>query len=146
MASLRESDAAMVCSHWDMQRLESLASIRNIITTFPSIGVYKRGPSEAEQCTKNLSVSLEEGKEETLVSWTLLFRLGWIGSTYTLPQHRRRGLACAATQALALRLQFEGLMPYVLIGDDNEQSIELHEGLGFRKQCAINMVMVEPKH
>lgn len=146
MASLRESDAATVWTHWEMNAFDSLASTKHIIASFPSVGIYKRGPSEShqtKQCTNNPG-SLEEGAEGTLVSWTLLFKLGWIGNTFTQPQHRRRGLARAATQALARQVQFKGLLPYVLLDDTNDQSIKLHKDLGFRRQCAASVVMVQP--
>ncbi|XP_050715160.1 glycine N-acyltransferase-like protein 3 [Eriocheir sinensis] len=146
MASLKGSDATTVWTRWSLNAFDSLASTKHIITSFPSVGVYKREPSEPHQTKQstNNPGSLEEGAERTLVSWTLLFKLGWIGHTFTLPQHRRRGLARAATQALARQLQFEGLLPYVLLWVGNDKSIKLHEGLGFRRQCEVHVLLAEP--
>lgn len=129
-----------------MNAFDSLASTEHIIASFPSVGVYKRGPSEprqAKKCTNNFG-SLEEGEEGTLVSWTLLFKLGWIGNTFTQPQHRRLGLARAATQALARQVQSERLVPYMFVMVRNNKSIQLYEGHGFHRQCEVQVSLVEP--
>lgn len=149
MTTLKEQEANNVWAHWNMNTLDSLASIRHFITAFPSAAIHTHSPlkhqqaQEGMQCT-NTPHSLWEGAEKTLVSWVHLFRLGWMGNTFTLPQHRRRGLARATTLALAQKLLSEALLPYVLIDETNHGSIKLHEDLGFCKQCPIHLVLVMP--
>lgn len=146
MTSLRRQDAATVWTQWGMNIFESLASIPHLITAFPSIAIHTQDPLEPQPAISYTGDPGSErvGTEDTIASWVHLFRLGWIGNTFTLPQHRRRGLARAATLALARRLLSEGLLPFVLLNDSNSQSIKLHEDLGFRRQCPIHMVQVVP--
>ncbi|XP_045117086.1 glycine N-acyltransferase-like protein 3 [Portunus trituberculatus] len=114
-------------------------NICNDITHFPSFGIR-------QCCSKDDGSLLQEEAQGRLVSWVHLCKIGSMGNTFTMPQHRHRGLASTATLALACKLLQEGLLPYVYIGNYNTASISLHEGLGFKQQCevhTINLVLAE---
>ena len=78
------------------------------------------------------------------MSWVRSTKMGYIGTTFTLPQHRRRGLAGMATVALARQLLQEGLLAYVAIENKNIGSIKFHESLGFERQNEIFGILLEP--
>ncbi|KAG0719086.1 Glycine N-acyltransferase-like protein 3 [Chionoecetes opilio] len=81
----------------------------------PTVLLQARGPEDG-------AGSLKEA-EEILVSWIRTTKFGWMGNTFTVPQHRRQGLAGAATMALANQLLQEGLPAFVSIEDSNTTSV-----------------------
>ncbi|XP_045117082.1 uncharacterized protein LOC123507875 [Portunus trituberculatus] len=137
VTSLREEDALQVWTNWEFNDLDSVDNMSNDITRFPSVGIREHNPEDG--------VSLLEKKtEKTLVSWVHLSKPGWIGNTFTMPQHRRKGLAGVATLTLACKVLQEGLLPFVFIGNHNIASIKFHEALGFKRQCEAYTVKVVP--
>ncbi|XP_063882300.1 uncharacterized protein LOC135112156 [Scylla paramamosain] len=135
VTSLREEDALLIWTNWEFNDLDSADNMSNDITRFPSVGILEHNPKD--------SVNFSE-KADTLVSWVHLRKPGWMGNTFTMPQHRRRGLAGVATLALARKLLQEGLLPFVFIGNHNTPSIKFHEALGFKQQCEAHTVKVVP--
>lgn len=124
-------DTSTIWTHWKFKELESEDNVKDDITHFPCVGIRECGSSLVEP-------------QETLVSWIRTNKEGSMSSTFTLPQHRRRGLASVATVVLARELLQEGLVAYVAIEDDNIASIKFHEGLGFRRQCASVCAVLLP--
>ena len=137
MSSLNEDEASTVWTNWDFNFLDCEDNIRQDIVHFPSIGIRERSHTDS-------AGSLQEAAKETLVSWVRTTKIGWMGNTFTLPHHRRRGLASMATLALAHQMLQEGLLAFVVIEDTNTVSIKFHEGLGFKRQCGICMVVLVP--
>ena len=131
VSRLKKEDAPKVWTHWNLNRLVSEDNVRHDIVHFPSSGIRERGWQQDEA-------------QDTLVAWTRTMIFGWIGNTFTMPQHRGRGLASVATVTLALQLLQEGLLAYVAIGDHNTVSIMFHERLGFKRQCAIVTAVLLP--
>ncbi|KAG0712860.1 hypothetical protein GWK47_017472 [Chionoecetes opilio] len=68
---------------------------------------------------------------------------GW-ENTFTVPHHRRQGLAGAATMALANQLLQEGLPAFVNIEESNTASVQLHEKLGLERQGVVVVVQLLP--
>ncbi|KAG0728676.1 Glycine N-acyltransferase-like protein 3 [Chionoecetes opilio] len=134
---LGEEDASVVWTNWKFKHFNMVESVRHDIIHFPSAGIRERGPVDG-------AGSLQEEAEETLVSWILTTNIGWMGNTFTVPQHRRQGLASAATMALANQLLQEGLPAFVNIEDSNTASVQLHERLGFERQSAVVVVELLP--
>lgn len=137
VTSLREEDALMVWTNWEFNDYDSPDNMSNDITRFPSVGIREHNSED----DVNL---LEKNEGKTLVSWVHLAKTGWMGNTFTMPQHRRRGLAGVATLALVHKLLQEGLLPFVFIGNHNTASIKFHEALGFKLQCEAYTVKVVP--
>ncbi|KAG0718509.1 Glycine N-acyltransferase-like protein 3 [Chionoecetes opilio] len=129
---LREEDALTVWTNWKYNNNDSMESVRHDILRFPSVGIRESGPEDG-------GGSLQEA-EEILVSWVCTTKLGWMGNTFTEPQHRRQGLAGAATMALANQLLQEGLPAFVAIDDTNTASVHLHQKLGFERQIEVNIL------
>ncbi|KAG0723496.1 Glycine N-acyltransferase-like protein 3 [Chionoecetes opilio] len=117
---LRKEDASAVWTNWIFNNFDSVESVRNGIIHFPSVGIRERGPKDG-------AGSLQEEAEEILVSWICTNKFGWMGNTFTLPQHRCQGLAGAATISLANQLLQEGLPAFVAIEKNNTASVQLHE-------------------
>lgn len=134
---MREEDALWVWTNWEFKDFDSVDNMSNDITRFPSVGIYKQNHVDGVDL-------LEKKAEKTLVSWVHLSKSGWMGNTFTMPQHRRRGLASVATLALACKLMQEGLLPYVYIGTHNTPSTNFHKALGFKQQCEAYTVKVMP--
>lgn len=125
---LREEDASTVWTHYEFNQFISEDTMRHDIIQFPSVGIRERGSQQ----------------QETLVSWTRTSSNGWIGNTFTLPQHRRQGLAGVATVTLAHQMLQEGLKAYLGIQACNTASVKFHERLGFRRQCDIVLGVLLP--
>uniref|UniRef100_A0A0P4WA34 N-acetyltransferase domain-containing protein n=1 Tax=Scylla olivacea TaxID=85551 RepID=A0A0P4WA34_SCYOL len=137
MSSLNEDEASVIWTNWEFKSLDSEDNIRHDIAHFPSIGIRERSLTES-------AGSLQEAAKETLVSWIRTTKNGWMGNTFTLPHHRRRGLASRATLALARQMLQEGFFAYVAIEDINTASVKFHESLGFKRQLAITVVVLVP--
>ncbi|KAG0713686.1 Glycine N-acyltransferase-like protein 3 [Chionoecetes opilio] len=105
-----------------------------------TISFTSRPSVSVSAALRTASGSLQQEAEEILVSWIRTYKFGLMGNTFTLPQHRRQGLAGAATMALANQLLQEGLPAFVFIEDSNTASVQLHEKLGFERQIAVNAV------
>ncbi|KAK8393309.1 hypothetical protein O3P69_013378 [Scylla paramamosain] len=134
---LKEDDVSLIWKNWEFNSLDSVNSMRHSIINFPSVGIRKRIPTDN-------TGQLQEEAGETLVSWVRMSKYGYMGSTFTLPQHRRRGLASTATLILTRQLQQESLLPAVIIENSNTASIKFHSDLGFERQCALSMVVLLP--
>ncbi len=59
-------------------------------------------------------------------------RYGFIGYTYSLANHRRRGHAEACKSRLCRCLLDLGLTPYLTVEPDNLPSLSMNKKLGFR--------------
>ena len=60
-----------------------------------------------------------------------------VGNVFTLPAHRGRGYATAATSAVVGALLRRGITDVILnVGQDNERAVCVYERLGFRRYCA----------
>ncbi|KAG0724438.1 Glycine N-acyltransferase-like protein 3 [Chionoecetes opilio] len=130
---LRKEDASAVWTNWIFNNFDSVESVRNDIIHFPSVGIRERGPEDG-------AGSLQKEAEGILVSWICTNKFGWMGNTFTLPHHRRQGLAGAATISLANQLLQEGLPAFVAIEKNNTASVQLHEKLGFERQMEMNVL------
>ena len=137
MTRLKEEDASKIWTHWDLNHFDSEGRIRQDIIHFPSVGIRERGTTDSAESPQET--------DGTLVSWICTTKYGWMGTTFTLPQHRRRGLACMATVALARQLLQEGLLASVAIENKNIGSIKFHESLGFERQNAISGILLVPE-
>lgn len=131
--SLREEDAMVVWKNWYAKSFDSADSLSCNIAHFPSCGVRHCCPTDG-------GTSLQEAALGTLVSWVLITKIGSMGNTFTMPQHRRKGLASKANLALTRKMLQEGLLPYVYIESHNTASISFHESLGFQQQCEVHTV------
>ena len=136
MTRLKEEDASKVWTNWDFNHFDTEDNIRQDIIYFPSVGIRERGTTDNAESPQEA--------DGTLVSWVRSTKLGWMGTTFTLPQHRRRGLAGMATVALARHLLQEGLLAYVAIENKNTGSINFHESLGFERQSATSVILLVP--
>ncbi|MPC60315.1 hypothetical protein E2C01_054356 [Portunus trituberculatus] len=137
MSKLKEDEASVVWTNWESNFLSSEDNVRHDIVHFPSIAIRKHSLTDS-------TGSPQEAAKETLVSWVRTTKNGWMGNTYTLPHYRRRGLASTATLALARQMLQESIFAIVAIENTNTASIKFHEGLGFKRQCAICMVVLVP--
>ncbi|XP_063870853.1 uncharacterized protein LOC135106011 isoform X5 [Scylla paramamosain] len=137
ISSLNENEASVVWTNWEFNFLDSEDNIRHDIAHFPSSGIRKRSLTDS-------AGSPQEAAKETLVSWVRTTKNGWMGNTFTLPRHRRKGLASRATLALAHQMLQEGFFAIVVIEDFNAASAKFHESLGFKRLCAIAMAVLVP--
>ncbi|XP_045127558.1 uncharacterized protein LOC123514041 [Portunus trituberculatus] len=138
VSNLKEEDVSVIWKNWQFSSLSSENSLRDDIINFPSVGIRKRNLIDSS------TEELQEETQETLVSWIRTSKYGFMGSTFTLPQYRRRGLAGTATLILTRQLMQEGLLPAVMIEKNNTASISFHGDLGFVRQCALSMVALLP--
>ncbi|MPC24258.1 hypothetical protein E2C01_017337 [Portunus trituberculatus] len=138
VSNLKEEDVSVIWKNWQFSSLSSENSLRDDIINFPSVGIRKRNLIDSS------TEELQEEAQETLVSWIRTSKYGFMGSTFTLPQYRRRGLAGTATLILTRQLMQEGLLPAVMIEKNNTASISFHGDLGFVRQCALSMVALLP--
>ncbi|KAG0714688.1 Glycine N-acyltransferase-like protein 3 [Chionoecetes opilio] len=137
MTRLGEEDASAVWKNWEFNNFNTVESVRHDIIHFPSVGIHEHGPEDGVG-------SLQEEAEEILVSWIRTTKIGWMGNTFTVPHHRRQGLAGAATMALANQLLQEGLPAFVNIEESNTASVQLHEKLGLERQGVVVVVQLLP--
>ena len=136
MTRLKEEDASKVWTNWERNHFDSEDNIRQDIIYFPSVGIRERGTTDNAESPQEA--------DGTLVSWVLSTKMGSMGTTFTLPQHRRRGLAGMATVALARQLLQEDLLAYVIIDSKNIGAIKFHESLGFEWQNKIFRILLQP--
>lgn len=137
IASLKEDDVSVVWTHWNGYYFDSEDGVKHDIAHFPSVSIHKRTP------TANVK-SMQEEKRGKLVSWIRTTKNGWMGSTFTQQQHRRRGLANKATLVLAHQLLEKNLMAFVLIKKHNTVSMKFHDSIGFKRQCHVLVLQLLP--
>lgn len=137
MSSLKEDEASTVWTNWEFNFTDTEDNMRQDIIHFPSVGIR-------EHSFTNSAEPRMQTAKETLVSWIRTTKYGWMGNTFTLLHHRRRGLASRATLALARQMLQEGFFANAAILDNNTVSIKFHEDLGFKRQCAIDVVALIP--
>ncbi|CAL1543223.1 unnamed protein product, partial [Lymnaea stagnalis] len=65
---------------------------------------------------------------------------GTLGLLYVTPEARGQGISKAIYSQLANKLFSENLPAAVTVVHDNEVSVKLHEGLGFRVKCTFDIL------
>jgi GNAT superfamily N-acetyltransferase len=111
--SLLPPDAQRVDDTWAYRSSASMGLVQHMIASYPS------------SC-----VRLKEGGQA--VCWALEYPDGSMGMVYTLPEHRRLGLASACVQDLACKLLRGGAPEaFCFVTRDNEASRQMLGGLGF---------------
>ncbi|XP_047481265.1 uncharacterized protein LOC125033635 [Penaeus chinensis] len=133
--TLRAEDGPTVASCWEYNWTESQKGLESIITNQPSVAIRKRVLEE-----KGLSGPPVGSR---LVAWSLLYRHGFLGNTFTIPEYRRRGLGTASTLAMAETLRQLDITVRIMANHTNTASISYHKSLGFEKQCdMISFIML----
>ncbi|XP_076056053.1 glycine N-acyltransferase-like protein 3 [Oratosquilla oratoria] len=114
-----------VHDRWLMNFSETKSAMRTIFSKLPSVAVFEKDPAEndAKTTTRNTPP----------VSWTMMYPDGALGNTFTLPEHRRKGLARSVTLSLLREVSFVGSPVFVYVDDENSASAAFHEKIGFRK-------------
>jgi hypothetical protein len=111
VAPLRLEHASMVDHFWPYRSAASPPIIAWLIDRLPSTCVYVDG---------------------TPVSWVLAQCYGGIGMLHTMEQHRGKGYARLAVDALCAKLFEEGRSAFCYIGNKNVPSQKTFHSLGFR--------------
>lgn len=133
--TLRAEDEPTVASNWEYNWTETRKGLESIVTNQPSVAIRKR--------------VLEEGGvsgppvRSHLVAWSLLYKHGFLGNTFTVPEYRRRGLGTAATLAMSEKLRQLDITVRIMVNHTNTASISYHKSLGFEKECdTISFIML----
>lgn len=132
--SLHVQDGPTVASDWEYNWTETRKGLESIMANQPSVAirkaVEKEGVSDASDGSR-------------LVAWSWLYRHGFQGNTFTVPEFRRRGLGTAATLALAEKLRQLDIVVRIMVNHANTASISYHQSLGFERQCdLISFIML----
>lgn len=105
---------------------------------------YVGGPWDRELCERSMSFAADENLDfpdgrgqllfagDTLVAMALCSATGYLNQVYTLPGHRRRGLAAAAVTRVLAALHAQGIARcFLLVFQGNEVARLAYERLGF---------------
>ncbi|XP_070531566.1 glycine N-acyltransferase-like [Ptychodera flava] len=114
IAPLKVKHASYLYDMWSNMygKLHAIESFEKAITHQPTLAIYNE-------------------KDEP-VSWAVVREWGDIGSTYTLPDYRRRGFASILTAKLTQLLLESGEIPHIKIDRRNTASVTLHTKIGFK--------------
>ncbi|XP_076056044.1 uncharacterized protein LOC143034047 [Oratosquilla oratoria] len=130
LGRLTPAHAEWVHDHWLYKHTETKDFFWGIISNFPSVAAFEEIPAENEMTRP------KDGVLQSLpVAWILKYPDGAIGSTFTLPEHRRKGLARLVSLSLSRKVGDLCSPVFVFVDDTNTASIEFHEKMGFRRAC-----------
>ncbi|XP_012935171.1 uncharacterized protein LOC101854005 [Aplysia californica] len=121
---LTSSDAAFVSENWTHRRAGSDDYVRELVQRFPSVGVFDRDGG---------CLGYEVGTE-----------YGTMGMLYVKPEARGQGLGSVITTHLAHSYFLDGLPAVVNILAKNLGSVQLHERLGFKPMCGLDLILHVP--
>jgi ribosomal protein S18 acetylase RimI-like enzyme len=107
--------------------------------------LYRKGGGHGfspEQVDPGVFWGVFEGGELSAVAGTHLvsdaFGIAALGNVFTRPDRRGRGLATAASSAVAAELCARGIRDIVLnVRQDNAAAVHIYEKLGFERVCAF---------
>ena len=77
------------------------------------------------------------------VAWGITQDDGAIGFLHVLPEYRNRGYAKAITLDLIKKVRNENKIPFVHIEEENQKSMKLATGLGFKKDKVVSWFEIE---
>ncbi|XP_042861400.1 uncharacterized protein LOC122246717 [Penaeus japonicus] len=135
--SLRPKDIPTIISQWTRRWNETSEGLESLVTKLPSAAIRSHLPKDGDG-----PASEETGS--VLVSWGFLYHIGSLGSIFTLPEHRRRGLGTALTLTMAERLRQKDLPVRSVVDGSNSASISYHRKLGFEQQCDVKIFVMLP--
>ncbi|XP_076066895.1 uncharacterized protein LOC143040094 [Oratosquilla oratoria] len=139
LGRLTPAHAEWVYDHWAYKHTETKEVFREMISKFPSVAAFKVNPEESD-----LTQLKDDVLQSLPVSWVLKFPNGSMGSTFTLPEHRGRGLARMLTLVLSRRLDDLCSPIFVFVDNTNTFSIEFHTKMGFRRACPFGFEIYVP--
>lgn len=143
VSDLTAEDAELINSTWKYRTETSLATVLQMIASFPCVGI-RFHPNGADPSAEAGAV----GRSPQLVCWCLTYSDGALGMLYTMPTHRGRGLARRVVQQLLQKLTSTATpssssssssggalryAPFCFIERSNEASKALFRSLGFAK-------------
>jgi Acetyltransferases len=77
------------------------------------------------------------------IAWAITQDDGAIGFLHVLPEYRRQGYASDVTVDIINKVRDKGGIPFVHIEEDNEKSMGLALGMGFKKDKRVNWFELE---
>ncbi|SFC50904.1 GNAT family N-acetyltransferase [Clostridium uliginosum] len=77
------------------------------------------------------------------IAWAITQDDGAIGFLHVLPEYRKMGYARDVTIALIKKVRDKNKIPFVHIEEENEKSMRLATGLGFKKDKVVNWFEIE---
>ena len=140
--------------YWKYNGSETKEGYRNLVAKLTSIGAFQcKSQVGGENVAKGTPSSEEEEanstSEDTLgypVAWSQLGIFNCFKNTFTLPEHRRKGLANAVTLALARKCMEDTGVASSTVVVDNELSKAIHEKLGFIRQHKVRFHYYTSSH
>lgn len=110
---------------------------------------YTMGPWDRELCERSMVFAADDDRDfadgrgqlvfagDELVAMALSSATGYLNQVYTLPAHRRRGLAGAAVTRVLVALREQGLdRCFLMVFAENTSARRCYELLGFREAHA----------
>lgn len=124
ISSLNDSHVDIVNKTWKFGGNEKgYRNIQNLITHFPCCCI------------------LDESNQP--ISWLLMYDYCALGILYTLPEYRGRGYAKTLIISMSKRLHDQGYPVYCFIEEENEGSLRLFKGLGFKEDPSYRAAWFE---
>ncbi|XP_069983880.1 uncharacterized protein [Penaeus vannamei] len=133
--SLRPEDLPTVVSEWKYKWTETQAGLESLVAKLPSVAI-RRNQANGKKDSAS--------QDSPPVSWSFLYHIGFLGNTFTVPEHRRRGLGTAVTLAMAESLRQKKLPVRSIVDSSNGASITYHRKLGFEKLCDVKIIVTLP--
>ncbi|KAF2358920.1 FR47-like [Trinorchestia longiramus] len=130
-----------ILKQWSGAYISTVDSVSNILDTLPSAAVFHRKNSQnihdegASDCQQN----------DELVSHSLYKFVSDLGMTYTKENHRRKGLARAATLQLAHTVDKESLPVVCIINETVTRSMNMHLKLGYKPYTKVQIAHYFPR-
>ncbi|XP_076066837.1 uncharacterized protein LOC143040061 isoform X2 [Oratosquilla oratoria] len=128
LGCLSSAHADWVYDHWFYNFTETRPAMSSYVSNFPTMAAFVTKPEEVRDLP-------EESSQP--VSWILTYKTGSLGNTFTLVDHRRKGLAKEVTLALAKKVDALGSPVFVNVAEGNTASRDFHVNLGFKKSIPI---------
>jgi len=94
-----------------------------------------------ERITNGVSSCVRYG--DKLIAWGITQDDGAIGFLYVLPEYRKMGHAQVVMIDLINKVRDENKIPFVHIEEENEKSMRLAMGLGFKKDKVVSWFEIE---
>lgn len=113
---LTAADAAWMYENSDYREFISVEYTRDCIAGGPSVGIREDG---------------------VLIAWAMTQDDGAMGFLHVLESHRRKGYGRLLTIALAGEVRRRGRLPFAYVAEQNDNSISLLTGLGFRRDRKV---------
>ena len=126
----------------DLHLYDDIDRMKGFFHRFPTAGIFKAhsflntepySVSEPSSHSDQTSLQVGEDTKGELVACTFLKYNGDIGYTYTKPRYRRQGFGSAVTLEVANQAFKHKLPACVTIWHKMENSLKMHEKIGFRK-------------